>query len=92
MRPSLCRIGRHHTGDSHMATYEQALKNLENVETVKQLTETVLGEAVIQRFAEVAGDKALAPRIKDRILKDYRGELCAEFVNVVRKVVKAGGQ
>jgi len=73
-----------------MTAYERALKNLENIETLKELTETVLGEAVIERFAEVAGNKDLAPRVKDTILKNPKGELCAEFVDVVRKVVKAG--
>jgi hypothetical protein len=73
-----------------MTTYEQALKNLNKVETLKELTETVLGNAVIERMAEITGNKDLAPRIKETILKNPKGELCAEFVNVVRKVVKAG--
>ena len=86
-----------------MTAYERALKNLENIETlsadqllivkrilIKELTETVLGEAVIERYAEIAGNKDLAPRVKNTILKDPKGELCAEFVDVVRKAVKAG--
>jgi len=73
-----------------MITYEQALKNLNNVKTLKELTETVLGNAVIERMAEIAGSKDLAPRIKETILENPKGELCAEFVNVVRKVIKAG--
>ncbi len=73
-----------------MITYEQALKNLNNVKTLKELTETVLGNAVIERMAEITGSKDLAPRIKETILKNPKGELCAEFVNVVRKVIKAG--
>ncbi len=63
--------------------------NLEKVATVRELTETDLGEAVIKRFAESVPDKKVTPLlVKALILKDYKGEMCAEFVRVVRAVVK----
>ena len=69
-----------------MTTVERSLAHLENVTALHELTETVLGEAVIKQFAKAG--KVTSEQVKAFIMEDYNGELCKEFVKVVRKVVQ----
>jgi putative effector of murein hydrolase len=67
----------------------RALGGLENVTTLRELTETVVGKAIIEKFAKIG--KVTPLLIKAAILArgDGKGELCQEFVRVVRKVVQS---
>jgi RNA processing factor Prp31 len=54
---------------------------------ITELTETVLGKAIIDRIAEKV--EVASDQIKDMILSDYNGEMCKEFVRVVRDVIQS---
>jgi len=69
-----------------MIKVEKALEGLENVTTLRELTETVVGKAIIEKFAKIG--KVTPLLIKAAIVRDLKGELCQEFVRVVRKVVQ----
>ena len=71
-----------------MNKVQQALENIENVQTLAELTDTVLGQVVIEQFA--ATSATATPKIvQDKILSDYNGALTKEFIRVVREVVKS---
>jgi hypothetical protein len=73
--------------ENEMIKVEKAVEGLENVTTLRELTETVVGKAVIANFAKIG--KVTPLLIKAAILArgQGKGELCQEFVRVVRKVV-----
>tara|TARA_R110000850_G_scaffold259359_1_gene386202 strand:+ start:303 stop:578 length:276 start_codon:yes stop_codon:yes gene_type:complete len=79
--------------EKEMIKVEKAVEGLENVTTLRELTETVVGKAVIANFAKIGklkdGHKVTPLLIKAAILArgQGKGELCQEFVRVVRKVV-----
>lgn len=71
-----------------MIKVEQALENIENVTTLAEMTDTLLGQTVIERFA--ACSSSATPKIvRDKILTNYNGALTREFVRVVRAVIKS---
>ena len=71
-----------------MIKVQQALENIENVQTLAELTDTVLGQVVIEQFAATAAT-ATPKIVQDKILSDYNGALTKEFIRVVREVVKS---
>ena len=71
-----------------MIKVQQALENIENVQTLAELTDTVLGQVVIEQFAATSAT-ATRKIVQDKFLSDYNGALTKEFIRVVREVVKS---
>ena len=70
-----------------MIKVEKAVEGLENVTTLRELTETVVGKAVIAYFAKIGKVSPLLIKAAILAMRQGKGELCQEFVRVVRKVV-----
>lgn len=54
---------------------------------ITEMTETVVGKAVIDQIAKKV--EVTSNQIKDMILSDFNGEICKEFIRVVRAVIQS---
>jgi|TARA_R110000796_G_scaffold128828_2_gene244435 hypothetical protein len=54
---------------------------------IKEMTETVIGKDIISQVAKMG--EVTPDKIKDLILSDYNGEMCKEFIRVLRFVVQS---